>query len=397
MDHLFALKRVCRGALMYCLYLALLNLATWNYLIVEFDNVEKDEYITLVFCVILPFISFFTMAGIFSDNDGYERDRYLLSVNAGKARSDIAATLKEKTFIIETAVLICLTFLTPVTLGHRTLFELIFGYGSTSYTSAEKHVFSLILAAAGTVMLFISKLEAKKFFIISRAEDRASLKFFNKTALMTAKAFLVYAIGCAVASATLPMFVSFFFMLKKAANINAIAIILLIVVAVIIFKYLRAVSGVKRFIKNFRRMCDEKGYMLSEMRKPFRCFLFARGGPDLSVEISGKKYFCKIYSFIFRPEKLYLDRGTAIILFKADLFGLNAFNIFLKNKYEFDPDGGTGVIVFIREPKSTYAGFGRDVRRLYNGDIVDGFKVYDADGITGAAERDCIDRKKDLE
>ena len=198
-----------------------------------------------------------------------------------------------------------------------------------------------------------------------------------------------------------------------------------VVLMVPLWRYGRAIRIRKSFLKKLKKLCAEKGFALSPVKRPYRS-LFRNGGEyNFTLEANGQRYACKMIAALAYGSTLFLSEdGTAAI---EHSFGLRQgpiktvrFGLF-GNGANFD-NGTTGgsagyyrhrkaelfryttrldfsfayegpkLLIVNPVPFEILAGDSYKSRYIDNGDFTGEYLVFSGSGLLGALERNCVER-----
>ena len=156
-------------------------------------------------------------------------------------------------------------------------------------------------------------------------------------------------------------------------------------------RFLRAVSIRRAFFARLHRICREKGYTVSKVKRPYLSAFFFPEGESFRVETGSKSYSCKMIGGVqkYLPMVLYPDGNGhyshIIKLYKVELFRYETWFTF---GYESD---ATRVLIVNPIPKKVWS---RDVGKTFlldNGDRVGKYRFYAGTAFLNALERECVD------
>ncbi len=197
-----------------------------------------------------------------------------------------------------------------------------------------------------------------------------------------------------------------------------IAVILIIILPFVV-RSLKALHKRRKFLKSLEKLCKEKKYKLSKIKRPYRSLFSLFEGESFIVSIGKKSYACKMIAAKKRSRPLYIMNGgkgaflVKIRFLRIVLFSYTkSFNFGFESKYKKiliinpipkqllfprgdftdDTDELSEIAVRTKTRLKVSVNSNLDSRELDNGDIIDGYELYNATGFLNALERDCIDK-----
>lgn len=187
------------------------------------------------------------------------------------------------------------------------------------------------------------------------------------------------------------MLVSFFALVGALISILSVLGFIAAVAALIFLIWLSWKLKVgrlkKRFIRDLTRVADENGYELTLYSNEEVLEL----GYDFSLKRENTAYSCKfIYSLNSFVPLYFNSRNDAHFLYRLGTKSQHT-DIEKHFTYSFDSED-TKLIVLIKFPRKMYVSEHRAVKRLYSGDKIWDYILYNTQDFLGSADRKCLYR-----
>lgn len=157
-------------------------------------------------------------------------------------------------------------------------------------------------------------------------------------------------------------------------------------------RVLKAFFTRRAFFARLKKICEEKGYTLSDVKHPYLSALFFAAGESFSVQTESKRYSCKMIGSLRKhlPLILHPDGNGCHVhtvrLYKTELFRYETWFTF---GYESED---SQVLIVNPVPKKVWGHDGRRTALLDNGDRAGNFRFYAGTAFLNALERECLDR-----
>ena len=188
---------------------------------------------------------------------------------------------------------------------------------------------------------------------------------------------------------TIKSILSILFVFRAWRILPTIAIILL---AVAILIYFRALRHRRRFIRRLQKLCHDEHYELSNIKHPYLSLFFTSEDANFTVFAHGKIYECRILGSVKRSNAMHLSpEGVCSHAFAFVLRRVEFFRIERNTDYRFESQYKK-VLIITPVPKKLFSTFDRISFELDNGDRVGEYTIFSGGGFLGALERDCVDR-----
>ena len=307
-------------------------------------------------------------------------------------RSEIKLILKTPEFWLNTLPVLIFTV----------IFSFFGGFLETALvilprTSAAVPTLALLLSLCVLVPIFFfislfSEYEIRRYRLelIARRETgkhASVVKFVLKLLVIC----VMYPLVFPYAPYLLFMLISFFALVGALVSILSVIGFIAAVAALIALIWLSWKLKVgrlkKRFIRDLTRVADENGYELTLFSKE-EC---EELGYDFSLKRESSAYSCKfIYSLNSFVPLYFNSKNDAHFLYRL---GTKSQHTSLEKHftYSFDSED-TKLIVLIKFPRRMYVSEHRAVKRLYSGDKIWDYILYNTKDFLGSADRKCLYR-----
>ena len=172
--------------------------------------------------------------------------------------------------------------------------------------------------------------------------------------------------------------------------IASAATLVLLFSAIFLTQYLRAVSEREKMLKDLKRVCDEKGYVV-ECESPYRSILFSHQAPEITIRTGKEIIECKLLCTISKRTPIILfQNGEATVVHGVRIGDRTIFRRFVNTRYEF---GECDKKFLIQIPVTGEVCRENDVgfETLYPGDRFNGCTLYGASSFVDDLRTDDLD------
>lgn len=329
----------------------------------------------------------------FYDADAFDtfKKRKVTKLSFG---NELLLILKSKEFWLETLPVAALSI----------LFSLIGGFYETVYTvffigKAPSWAFSVIPVSSIPILLFavslICRYEIHRYWLelIKKGEENrveGKVKFVLKLVLI----FTMYPLVYPYAPYILFVTITFFGLVGALVSIlSVLGFILALAGAVLgIFALLKWKNKRLRdkFLNKLKSATEKKGELLEIYSKEKRAEL----GFDFTLSSGGKTYCCKIINALTKSTPLYFSSASdAYFLHRI---GTKEHHVSLENHIDYSFQApGQKLIILIKFPKKLYATEYGATRKLFSGDRIWKYIIYDTASFLGAFDRECLYRSNE--
>ena len=158
------------------------------------------------------------------------------------------------------------------------------------------------------------------------------------------------------------------------------------------FRLLRAWRKRRSFLKKLKAVCAEKGYALSEIRRPYASLLFLTAGEDFSLQMDGRRYSCKLVCARRRGTPMTVrENGVCAFEHTIRLTKIELFTYETQIAFGYEA-ADKKVLIVNPVPKVLQKDEQTKTVPLDNGDTVGGSIVYAATGFLTALGRGRLGR-----
>jgi len=158
------------------------------------------------------------------------------------------------------------------------------------------------------------------------------------------------------------------------------------------FRLLRAWRKRRSFLKKLKAVCAEKGYALSEIRRPYASLLFLPAGEDFSLQMDGRRYSCKLICARRRGTPMTVrENGVCAFEHTIRLTKIELFTYETQIAFGYEA-ADKKVLIVNPVPKILQKDEQTKTVPLDNGDTVGGSIVYAATGFLNALGRGRLGR-----
>ncbi len=280
------------------------------------------------------------------------------------------------------------------------IFSLLGGFYEVTFTvfpadGAPIWAYRFLPTAAMPLLLIIISLlcrfEIRRYFaeLIRKGGERrieSKTKFVLKLILI----FLMYPLVFPYSPYLLFIIINFISILAALINLltllGFIAAVVSAICLVIGIMRLKAYRMRRAFTKRLTALATEKGASLKLYTKEER----EVRGCDLSLMLNKKSFDIRIITVANKLTPLYFTVRDAYYLYRI---GTKEHHTSLERHFEYSfPSDGKKLLVLIKFPKKLFASEYGTVRKLYSGDEIWNYIIYDEPSFLGAMERDCLHR-----
>jgi hypothetical protein len=145
-------------------------------------------------------------------------------------------------------------------------------------------------------------------------------------------------------------------------------------------------------VRKLKRRCKAAGFRLSKIRRPVLSLLRASNEMSFTVEANGKTYACKLIGSMQRDCPVYIsEEGVYYFLHAIRIRGTRIFQHITSCHFDYEAEC-TKVLVVNPTTDEIYAGTPDFYRRIYTGETVGQYKIFEGVPFLNALERDCVER-----
>jgi hypothetical protein len=416
--------RVWRGLSSYFLFVIVMALGS---LLFRTSTQTVDPEIaeglmpSVLRAIFIPFV-FASIVRIPAERDiVMQRELYPGADNFEGFWHNVGAVLRCRYFWIETGVVLALGTILPAACGFYPLEDILFRHSALSPVIQGLFMRCIILPFFFITLLWQHTMALYRWYDMER---RNQLCETERSPIGSLCLILpLYLLAFFALSFVLPVILTVYF---------AVWLLLIPLAAFLLFllvwRYTRALRIRKRFLRLLRALCKKQGFILSDVKRPYRSIFRNKGDINFTIDAKGKRYACKMLAAVSYGTTLILsENGTAAIehslglrqggisAVRHGLFGIGA-NLSQASKngapgyyrhrkvelyrftthldFSFD-SADTKLLIVNPVPFEIMVGDTYRSRYIDNGDFAGEYLVFSASGLLGALERDCIERLAD--
>lgn len=363
------INRLCRMNLRSSLFLK--NVA-------GFWNVTLYGRVGFVFSLLL----LFSLLSIFTLNDYHYKLRTL-------ERTDLSASflkkakgvITDRAFIIEAFVFAFWVLVLPINIFWT---DLLHGF----YNSPAM---LFVVLAAVLLLVFVAHVASVNWWLRKSAKTKKGYDFTQKDCMITLiKQFvttaIIYPIAAVALSVVCPVVMTFW---NVAAQLGiALFVILAVLIFVTLFsKWHRLFSARKKLIKGLKRLEAKKECTVEWIKKPYSS---SQNGINICLRKNNVRYFCKLIGTPRYRTPLYLyDEGYLQYTKGHSFLGIDLFYHEVTAEYFFEAEGEK-ILIVVPESICVISTDGKQEKKLYIGDKLMDYSIYDSQSFINAIERDCL-------
>lgn len=200
----------------------------------------------------------------------------------------------------------------------------------------------------------------------------------------------IFLVGAIALPPVLGLVISYLQLLTLFWNVTFFVTLGSLILVLVLFRYLRAVSKRKKLLKRLKKLCEEKQYSLYSERV-YRSILFPNEEPEITIKTGKEIYACKLLSTRSKKTPLYLlESGEAVADHSFRIGRFTLFRHLVATRYAFEASGKKFLILV---PTTSHV-YGRDGERrfsLYAADRVGEYAVYPSTAFLNALDMDALD------
>ena len=201
---------------------------------------------------------------------------------------------------------------------------------------------------------------------------------------------LIFLVGALALPPVLGLAYSYLRLLSLFWNVAFFVSLGALILGLILFKYLRAVTKRKKLLKRLAKICEEKQYSLY-CGKVYRSILFANEDPEITIRMGETTYECKLFSAWSKKTPLYLLKtGEAVADHAFRIGRITLFHHLVSTRYAFE-SGGKKILILVPAPLFVYGRDGNRSYPLYTADRIGDYSVYGSTDFLNALDLDALD------
>lgn len=188
--------------------------------------------------------------------------------------------------------------------------------------------------------------------------------------------------------------------LSKLLTPGVLAVLIPVLIALLVlppvFRLLRAWKKRKAFLKKLKAVAAEKGYGLSEIRRPYASLFSLSAGEDFTLQMGDKRYSCKLICAKRRSRPMtVLGNGVCAFEHTIRLTKIELFTYETHTSFGYESPCKK-VLIINPAPKFLQKEEQNKTLPLDNGDTVGDSIIYAATGFLNALDRGKLGRERSL-
>lgn len=359
------------------------------------ENLLGGRYFAIVSMVIM-FLLYYSVVRITTKYDVTIREKYAARSEAvGSFKGKLSLVLTWRRFWGELCAFILIIALLPPKWFSIGLSVLL---GEESANLKLKYL--LILVPSFIALNLLARLSTLKFFTSGGYQktefetDKAADKEYASEMI---RALIPYAVGSAALCFVLPALLVMLPAFKELVTVGNIILLCIVIAALFSAKYVRAWSKRRKFIKDLKSICRERGLECSGVKDPYRSvFKVCSDGESFTVTAaSGRKYSCKLISVIKKTSPFYVAyNGSCTVVHPFYIIKKQLTLFQYESAYLFRYESDLPKIVIINPTPNQIFSISQDKRvsEIASGDKVGDYKVFTATAFLNALERDVLEK-----
>ena len=201
---------------------------------------------------------------------------------------------------------------------------------------------------------------------------------------------LIFLVGALALPPVLGLAYSYLRLLSLFWNVAFFVSLGALILGLILFKYLRAVTKRKKLLKRLAKICEEKQYSLY-CGKVYRSILFANEDPEITIKTGKQTYVCKLLSTRSKRTPLYiLQDGEAVADHRFKIGRVVLFHHMVSTRYAFEAEGKK-FLILVPAPIFVYGTDGGRRSDLYDSARVGDYTIFSSAAFLHALDLDALD------
>ncbi len=331
----------------------------------------------------------------FSLYNAHVRDEYLagLGDDLGKVKrfTEYRRILKTPEFLLEAGIAaVLVSLLLPLGIFYET--ELLFAFaGGFRYV----FIYAIYIAAFFFINLNAKYETRRHWKQLYETRNLDTLDSRWRFALKGALILILYPFTIPLSPVLVFVLINAYTVLSAVLGLfsatGLIIFALLLVFFILALPKLRALRTRRKFIKRLRLSVERSDYELCDLYCEGGIGLGKTGGLRFTLKYGEKIYSCRLLPIEKRRLPLYFT-GEKHAHFLYKIGGKNHF-ISLARHFEYGVEGnGKPILILAPEPKYVFVSSDGGEKRLFTGDRMWRFTVFEGDSFFGAMDRHCLDK-----
>ena len=321
-----------------------------------------------------------------------EKAAYLAKRTGVGLRAELRALFCSFEFYVDCAVTVIFSLIMPLGL-YDCIGQVLPG---ANFGKIPMTLIALVLLLA---LLLVARLSLGRLWVSDSLSSREGKKKKKERGalFLTVKGIGFLVMAYIVASYAITWFIPF---LVTLANLGGGVIVFLyllialviVIAAVIAGFYIRAMLKRRQFIAAMKKICQERGAVLSDVKKPYWSVISQQKGADFTLEQNGKEYQCKLVASVFPSSPIaFADTGKGI---RQDILRVFRVTVLHMNTLiDFCMEGqGKKIVIVLPVPQQIYVSTeGSTPRPADTGEVFGEYTLYTSTGFLGVLERGILD------
>ncbi|MBE6677537.1 MAG: hypothetical protein E7597_01940 [Ruminococcaceae bacterium] len=313
------------------------------------------------------------------------RERFWRNGVEPSLKSRFSFLIHQREFWIKTIIIALIYLFLPLKWSLRALAEL-----TQAVTFWDKLPYLAVLLPTLFVLAVFAHLSSYKRWGRNKDPDAYGKKRYT---VESTYANLAYLGGSGAFMVMLPFLAPIFIVIYMSLTVGRVIGIVVLLSLPFVFRSLRALSKRRSFLRSLKELCDDKGYTVSEIQKPYLSLFKFIGGESFTLSTGEKSYSCKLVSAQKKGVPIALaEDGTLSFIHSIHLRRAVLYQY--TTTYSFDYESEKPKILIINPvPKLVYVLYDGKTTEIDNGSTVGGYKFYAATGFLRAAELNILDKR----
>ena len=323
--------------------------------------------------------------------DAHLRSKYFENLNTGKRFSEYRQILRTPEFLLESCSAIALfSLFAPLGVFYEA--ELLFAFaGGFRYA----FIYVIYITAFLLINLNAQYETHRHWKQLYETRNLDSLNSRWRFALKLAFILLIYSFTIPLSPVLVFLCINVYTIMSAVLGLFSTVGLLIFVVAgaffILAFPKLRALATRRKFIKRLKTSVERSDYELCDLRSERGLELGRTGALRFTLKYGEKVYSCRLLPIEKRRLPLYFtSEKNAHFLYKI---GGEKHFVSLARHFDYGVEGdGKAILILAPEPKYVFVSSDGSEKRLFTGDRMWRFTVFEGDSFFGAMDRHCLDK-----
>lgn len=323
--------------------------------------------------------------------DAHLRSKYFENLNTGKRFSEYRQILRTPEFLLESGGAIALfSLFAPLGVFYEA--ELLF-----AFAGGFRYAFIYVIYITAFLLINLNaQYETHRHW--KQLYETRSLDSLNsrwRFALKLALILLIYPFTIPLSPVLVFLCINVYTIMSAVLGLFSTVGLLIFVVAgaffILAFPKLRALATRRKFIKRLKTSVERSDYELCDLRSERGLGLGRTGALRFTLKYGEKVYSCRLLPIEKRRLPLYFtSEKNAHFLYKI---GGEKHFVSLARHFDYGVEGdGKAILILAPEPKYVFVSSDGSEKRLFTGDRMWRFTVFEGDSFFGAMDRHCLDK-----